>query len=166
VNVYLVGMPGSGKSEVGSRLAERLGVEHLDTDAMVQRDAGKSVTSIFADEGEATFRELEARAILSTSTDKPAVVSCGGGAILSAENLKVMRAVGKIVWLQVPLDLLESRVTFGADRPLLGSAGDLARLMAEREPLYRDAADLVVAAGAEPAAVAEEIYDALRAASV
>jgi shikimate kinase len=86
VIVYLVGMPGSGKSTVGPVLADRLGVPFVELDARIERAAGKSVAQIFSDEGEARFREMEAAALMEAATEDPSVVSCGGGVVLEPAN--------------------------------------------------------------------------------
>ena len=146
--VYLVGMPGSGKSTVGPELARRLGVPFVELDAEIERAAGASVAEIFDREGEARFRELEAAALTEVASHDPSVVSCGGGVVLEPANRVLLRATGEVVFLSVPLDVLRSRVEPAADRPLIRASGDLERLAGEREPLYREfAAHVVDAAG-------------------
>jgi shikimate kinase len=148
VIVYLVGMPGSGKSTVGPELATRLGVPFVELDAEIERGAGASVRDIFEREGEARFRELEAAALTDVARRDPSVVSCGGGVVLEPANRVTLRATGEVVFLSVPLDVLRERVRPGVDRPLIRSEGDLERLFREREPLYREfAAHVVDASG-------------------
>jgi shikimate kinase len=142
VIVYLVGMPGSGKSTVGPELARRLGVPFVELDERIEHAAGSSVREIFERDGEARFRELEAAALV------PSVVSCGGGVVLEPANRVSLRATGEVVFLSVPLEVLAERVRPGADRPLIRSEGDLERLFRDREPLYREfAAHVVDASG-------------------
>lgn len=155
--VYLVGMPGSGKSTVGPELARRLDVPFVELDAEIERAAGKSVREIFAEEGEARFRELEASALVEASTNDPSVVSCGGGVVLEPANRVTLRATGTVVFLSVPLEVLRSRVVPAADRPLIHADADLDRLFREREPLYREFAAHVVDASGPPDEVAEVI---------
>jgi len=157
VIVYLVGMPGSGKSTVGPELARRLDVPFVELDAEIERAAGKSVREIFAEEGEARFRELEASALVEASTNDPSVVSCGGGVVLEPANRVTLRATGTVVFLSVPLEVLRSRVVPAADRPLIHADADLDRLFREREPLYREFAAHVVDASGPPDEVAEVI---------
>lgn len=146
--VYLVGMPGSGKSTVGPELARRLGVPYVELDAEIERAAGKPVREIFAEEGEARFRQLEAAALSDAAQKDPSVVSCGGGVVLEPANRIRLRATGEVVFLSVPLEVLGERVRPGADRPLIHERGDLERLAREREPLYREfAAHVVDASG-------------------
>ncbi len=160
--VYLVGMPGSGKSTVGPVLAERLGVPFVELDAEIERAAGERVSDIFARQGEGRFRELEAAALTEAATRDPSVVSCGGGVVLEPANRVTLRATGAVVFLSVPLDVLRGRVAPAEDRPLIRHEGDLERLFAEREPLYREFAAHVVDASGPPgeiaAAIERELY--------
>jgi shikimate kinase len=155
--VYLVGMPGSGKSTVGPELAARLGVPFVELDAEIQRAAGRTVTEIFEQEGEARFRELEAAALSESATRDPSVVSCGGGVVLEPANRVTLRATGEVVFLSVPLEVLADRVRPAAERPLIRASGDLERLFREREPLYREFAAHVVDASGPPTEVAAAI---------
>jgi shikimate kinase len=144
VIVYLVGMPGSGKSTVGPELARRLGVPFVELDAEIERVAGTTVREIFERDGEARFRELEAQALTDAAARDPSVVSCGGGVVLEPANRILLRATGEVVFLSVPIDVLHDRVRPAADRPLIRDPGDLDRLAREREPLYREFAAHVV----------------------
>ena len=160
--VYLVGMPGSGKSTVGGEVAGRLGVPFVDLDAEIERRSGASVPEIFAREGEAGFRALEARELVDASRNDPSVVACGGGVVLEPANRITLRNTGTCVYLDVPLAILEDRVRPAADRPLIRSDGDLERLLTEREPLYREFAAHVVDGSGEPGDVADAILEELR----
>jgi shikimate kinase len=162
VIVYLVGMPGSGKSTVGAELAGRLGVPFIDLDLEIEHEQGRSVTEIFDAEGEAGFRALEARALVAASTHDPAVIACGGGVVLEPANRVTLRNTGTCVYLDVSLDVLEARVEPDADRPLIRSQGDLSRLLEIREPLYREFAAHVVDGSGDPGEVADAIVEELR----
>ena len=155
--VYLVGMPGSGKSTIGPELADRLGVPFVELDAEIERAAGASVREIFAAQGESRFRELEAAALTEAAAHDPSVVSCGGGVVLEPANRVTLRATGDVVFLSVPLEVLKERVSPSADRPLIHAAADLERLFRDREPLYREFAAHVVEASGPPHEVAEAI---------
>ena len=120
--VYLVGMPGAGKSVVGVELAGRLGVPFIDLDAEIEREVAASVSEIFAREGEAGFRAREAAALVRTSMQDPAVVACGGGIVLEPANRITLRNTGVAVYLDVPLEQLRERIRPAADRPAAGSA--------------------------------------------
>jgi shikimate kinase len=162
VIVYLVGMPGAGKSTVGRELAGRLGVPFLDLDAEIEREAGAAVADIFRDEGEASFRALEAAALVKASMHDPAVIACGGGVVLEPANRITLRNTGVAVYLDVPLDELRRRVQPAADRPLIRQEGDLERLLASRGPLYREFAGHVVDGSGDPGVVAAAIIEELR----
>jgi shikimate kinase len=162
VIVYLVGMPGSGKSTVGAELAGKLGVPFIDLDVEIERAEGRSITEIFDVEGEPAFRAREARALVEASTNDPAVIACGGGVVLEPANRITLRSSGTCVFLDVPLDVLESRVQPDAERPLIRSHGDLSRLLEQRGPLYREFAAHVVDGSGDPGAVADAIVEELR----
>ena len=155
--VYLVGMPGSGKSTVGPELARRLGVPFVELDEQIERAAGVSVREIFGREGEARFRELEAAALVNAGSNDPSVISCGGGVVLEPANRVTLRATGEVVFLSVPLEVLRARVRPGAERPLIRSEGDLEKLFLDREPLYREFAAHVVDASGSAGDVAAAI---------
>jgi shikimate kinase len=161
VIIYLVGMPGSGKSTVGPELAGRLGVPFLELDAEIERTAGRSVAEIFAEEGEAGFRAREAAALVDAAQHDPSVVSCGGGVVLEPANRITLRATGEVVFLSVPLQVLVSRVPPAADRPLIRHDGDLERLFQVREPLYREFAAHVVDGSGRVGEVATAIEEEL-----
>lgn len=160
--VYLVGMPGSGKSTVGRELAGRLGVPFVDLDAEIERGEGRTVAQIFTEEGEAAFRALEAAALTRASVDDPGVVACGGGIVLEPANRITLRNTGTCVFLAVPIDDLRARVPPGADRPLIHREGDLERLLEAREPLYREFAAHVVDGRGDAGQVADAIVEELR----
>ncbi len=160
--VYLVGMPGSGKSVVGRELAGRLGVSFIDLDEEIERKAGVPVSEIFRTDGEAAFRAMEAAALVEAGMHDPAVVACGGGVVLEPANRITLRATGTCVFVDVPLSQLRERVRPSADRPLIREQGDLERLLVAREPLYREFAGHVVDGSGTPSDVAAAIVEELR----
>jgi shikimate kinase len=162
VIVYLVGMPGAGKSMVGRELAGRLGIPFVDLDTEIERETGSPVTQIFRDEGEASFRALEAAALVKASMQDPAVVACGGGVVLEPANRIALRNTGVAVYLDVALEELRRRVRPASDRPLIQQEGDLERLLASRGPLYREFAAHVVDGSGSPGDVANAIVEELR----
>ncbi len=148
--VLLIGMMGAGKSLVGAMVAARLGWPRLDSDQQIERKTGHTVAQIFAERGEAAFRAEEAQALAEAVTSEgPLVVSVAGGAVLSADNRRLLRQAGMVVWLRADVATLARRlapVAGGDHRPLL--AGDrqarLSLLYAERQPYYQELADAVV----------------------
>lgn len=150
-NILLVGPRGAGKSTVGRLLAERLGWPFIDTDEMAARHAGATIREIFERQGEAVFRAYEASAIAGATEGVRAVISVGGGAVLSPGNRARLRRAGLVVWLTAELAELERRIT--ADpataemRPALTPHGrheELAHLLAVRDPLYAETAALTI----------------------
>jgi shikimate kinase len=162
VIVYLVGMPGAGKSVVGRELAGRLGVPFVDLDLEIERETGASVSEIFEREGEPAFRAREAAALVAASVHDPAVIACGGGVVLEPANRITLRNTGVAVFLDVPIEQLRERVRPAAERPLVREEGDLERLLAAREPLYREFAAHVVDGSGSPGEVADAIVEELR----
>ncbi|WBB57499.1 shikimate kinase [Verrucosispora sp. WMMD573] len=155
----LVGAPGSGKTTVGQGLAEALGVEFRDTDADIERLAGKPIPEIFLDEGEAHFRTLERAALAAALASCTGVLALGGGAVLAEENRAAL--VGhRVVHLSVELPDAVKRVGLGVGRPLLSinPRATLKHLMDQRRPLYAEVAtDTVVTDGRTPEEIVAEI---------
>ena len=145
--IVLIGMMGSGKSSLAPLLAAELGVDWVDVDAQVEREAKKSVERIFAEDGEERFRTLESQALARARERPQAVIALGGGAPLQ-ENSRRLLAGCRCVYLQVAPELLAQRLGDGQGRPLLGSGASMdaqiARLIDERAPVYEELADLTV----------------------
>jgi shikimate kinase len=163
-HLLLVGMMGAGKSTVGRLVAARLGRPHVDTDVEVERSVGASVSAIFSTRGEPWFRVEESRVLADVlAGEVPAVVSVGGGAVLDPVHREALRAGGTVVWLRARPETLARRVGRNGDRPLLaaasgGAAAVLARIEAERRPLYQEvAAEVVDVDGLTAGAVADRV---------
>jgi shikimate kinase len=166
LNIYLVGMMGTGKSAVGRPLAEALGYRFIDADAVLEQAAGRTIPEIFASDGEAGFRALETAVLGQISGWHSLVVATGGGVVTRPENWGHMHQ-GVVVWLDAPAELLLQRL--GADptpRPLMQAADPAARLetlLAERRPLYAQADLTILQAGEPPEAVAAQVLAGLPA---
>lgn len=142
-SIILIGLMGAGKSSVGRRLAQKLSMPFVDADSEIEMAAGKSITEIFADHGEAYFRDGERRVIARLLESGPQVLATGGGAFMNPETRKTIAAHGISVWLKAELPLLMKRVRRRHDRPLLeidDPEGAMKNLMAERYPVYATAA--------------------------
>ncbi len=165
-NIVLVGPMGAGKSVVGALLARRLGLAFVDVDAAVEAEAGMRIAGLFRSEGEAAFRARESALLDRCLAGTGQVVATGGGAVLSAPNRERLRGRGLVAWLQADPGLQLRRLEGCRDRPLLDGADRLARLQAlaaERDPLYREVADIAIDTRAlDPEGVAEAL--AVRAA--
>lgn len=163
--VVLVGMMGAGKTSVGRHLAQKLGVPFIDADSEIEAAAQASITEIFERDGEAVFRGGERRVIARLLDGPLCVLATGGGAFMTPETRTKIRERAISVWLRADLDLLARRVGRRRDRPLLNHGNPretLARLLAERSPIYAEA-DIVVESGEEPPdQVAEAVIAALR----
>jgi shikimate kinase len=154
---------GAGKTTVGAELAARWGVELRDTDADIEALAGKPVSEIFVDDGEAAFRALERTAVARALAEHTGVVAVGGGAIM-ADETRAALAGHRVVFLDVGLSDAASRVGLGATRPLLlgNVRGQLKALLDARRPLYEAVAEVrVITDGRSVAEVADEIEKAL-----
>lgn len=141
-SIVLVGLMGAGKSSVGRKLGLRLGLRFQDSDHEIETAAGKSIAEIFADHGEAEFREGERRVIRRLLESGPGVLATGGGAFMNAETRAAIAQKGISVWLRADLAILMKRVRKRAARPLLATpdpAATMQALMAERYPIYAEA---------------------------
>lgn len=146
-SIVLVGMMGAGKTSVGQRLAGRRGWPFLDSDRQVEEMVGRSVAQIWADDGEAGFRHLEARVLAEAlASTTPVVIAAAGGTVLDPDNRRLLSLHRPVVWLRAEVETLVRRLGVGEGRPLLAgdAAGALARLDARRRPLYAEVADLTV----------------------
>lgn len=146
-NVYLVGLMGAGKTTVGRTLARRLEKQFVDSDHEVEARTGVPIPTIFEIEGETGFRKREAQVIAELTESRGLVMATGGGAVLNPESRALLKANGFVVYLDVPPETLFERVRHDRNRPLLRVAdplGKLRELHTQRDPFYREVADLVI----------------------
>lgn len=166
-HVILVGPMGAGKSTIGRHLAALLSRSFVDIDAEIERRCGADIPWIFDVEGEQGFRQRESNILEDVlSGAVPLIVATGGGAVLREDNRALLRRSGIVVYLSVSPARLYERTKKDKSRPLLqveDRLGVIRRLVEEREPLYRDVADMVIPSGEQsPAKLSKKLAEALQ----
>ena len=164
-NLFLVGPMGAGKSAVGRQLAKLLHLDFVDSDDEIEERTGVDIPFIFEKEGEEGFRKREAKVIDEISQRTGIVLATGGGAIIDADSRSHLGGRGYVVYLYTSVAQQLERTARGRERPMLAN-GDreevLENLMKDRDPLYREIADLVVDTdGRRVQTVARQIHEAL-----
>ncbi len=154
-NIVLIGMPGCGKTTVGTLLAEKTGRTFIDTDQVIHEISGKTPGQIISEAGEDVFRAIEAQAIAQAGKNTGCVISTGGGAILRPENVAALRQNGTLYFINRPVDQLIPT----NDRPLSNSAEKLVQLYDERYPAYAACADFTIPVNGSAASVAQCIEE-------
>jgi len=165
MSLILIGYRATGKTTLARLLAERLGWDWVDADVEIERRAGKSIARIFAEEGEAAFRDIEVRVTAELCRRERLVIAAGGGAPMREENRRAMRAAGPVVWLRALPEMIHRRMsgdaTTAGRRPDLtdrGGLGEIVELLRRREPIYRETALLEIdTEGRLPEQLAAEI---------
>ncbi|QLE57791.1 shikimate kinase [Nostoc sp. TCL26-01] len=164
VNVYLIGMMGTGKTTVGNLLAQQLAYRFVDTDEIICQASKKSINQIFAEAGEEAFRQLESDVLAQICAYTQLAIATGGGIILRQENWGYLHH-GLVVWLDAPVDLLYARLAEDTTRPLLQEPdpqGKLRSLFAQRTPLYSQAdLRITVNEGETPEQIANKVMAAI-----
>ena len=153
-NLILIGMPGSGKSTIGRLVAERMGRPFVDTDEVIETEAGCAIPAIFEQEGEAGFRRRETAVLEAVGKESGLVIATGGGCVTSGENYFYLRRNGIILWLKRCIADLPR-----TGRPLSQSA-DLETLYTTRLPCYRRFAHRAIENVGDPSAAAEQVLEA------
>jgi shikimate kinase len=165
-SIVLIGLMGAGKTAVGRRLANRLDLPFIDADSEIEMAAGTSISEIFAQHGEAYFRQGERKVIARLLEGGPQVLATGGGAYMNADTRATIKARGLSVWLRAELRVLLKRVQRRDNRPLL-AAGDpetvMKKLMAERYPIYAEADIIVESRDVPHDVIVGAVIDALAA---
>jgi len=164
VDIVLIGPPGSGKSSVGKALSRKLSRPWIDTDTEVESRAGKKISEIFLEDGEATFRSLERDVVDQVMGSEAAIVSLGGGSVLNESSQKRITTAKEVVFLDVSISNAAPRVGFNKDRPLLAinPRQQWLQLMEKRRPIYESLATITVSTdNKKPDQVADEIIEAI-----
>ncbi len=164
MNVVLCGFMGCGKSTIGRLLARETGWSFVDMDQYIENRAGMTVSEIFRRLGEPHFRKLEREAAAFLAQGDRRIIAAGGGALADSENAALLRQTGKIVYLQVPLAVIERRLRNDHARPLFSGKSHEERLAlyTERDGLYRAAADLAVSGDGQREEVVHRLQARLR----
>jgi len=162
-NIYLVGFMGSGKSTVGKILAEKLNMNFVDIDKLIEEKEGMKIKDIFERKGESYFRELERKQIEATVKQEGLVVSTGGGLGANLDNMNFMKKNGDVVWLDVSLNTVLDRLKNDQDRPLLKQPTEkIKQLFEERKNVYRLANIRINADKKTPSQIVEEILTKIK----
>lgn len=159
-NLVLVGFMGSGKTAIGRRVADRLGLTFVDMDAEIERKAGRKISQIFAEEGESYFRFLERREAMELAKKEGQVIATGGGVVLDADNLKDFSKTGIVLCLWIDGDTAFERTKRAKDRPLLEAEDrrkKIDTLLEKRAPLYRQIENVVDTRGRPIESVVEDV---------
>ena len=144
-HIFIIGMPGSGKSSLGKRVAKETGLPFTDTDDLIARAFGGTVSDFFAKYGEPAFRKAETRVLCRLTYADPMIISTGGGTVINPVNRKIMRSWGTIILIDRPLEDILGDIKLDR-RPTLRDGGleEVARVYRERIPVYREAADVIL----------------------
>jgi shikimate kinase len=162
--IVLVGLMGAGKTSIGRRLADRMGLPFVDADTEIERAAGKSIPDIFADHGEAHFRDGERRVIGRLLENGPQILATGGGAFMQIETRAAIKEKAISIWLRAELDVLVKRVAKRGGRPLLENrdpAEVLQNLIDTRYPIYAEADIIVESLDVQHAHMVNAVLEAL-----
>lgn len=160
-DILLIGFMGAGKSTVGPKLAARLGLPFVDLDAEIVAEQGRPIADLFAEAGEARFRELELCALSARELLPAAVVACGGGIVTRPEGRELLKRLGTVVYLRTTVAETLSRIRDKGSRPLLAGPNaveDATALLDSRSELYAEVADIQIdTVGLTPSRVAERL---------
>lgn len=159
-NIILCGFMGCGKSTIGNLLSKKTGMSFIDIDSYIEKKENKTVSKIFADSGEEYFRQLEREVSKELSSKTGLVIATGGGTLTYQVNVDAFKKSGKIILLDLPVEIIAQRLKNDTTRPLLNRPDKdtaMRELYNKRLPLYRNAADISVNAAASPLMVCNEI---------
>jgi len=162
-NIVLIGFMGCGKTEVGKILADKLGYTFIDTDSIIEKKMGKSISEIFHEYGEEHFRGLETGVVKELSGMRRCVISTGGGMVIHRENLLRLKKDGVMIWLKASPETIYGRVKSEHHRPLLrveDPLQEINKLLGLREPLYAEADITIETDGLDIEKIVGKIVDA------
>lgn len=146
-NIILIGFMGTGKSTVGKKISQKLAMEYIDTDVLIQERTGMSINEIFQNYGESYFRNIEKNVIAEVSNMKNTIILCGGGVVLNKENIIALRKKGKIILLKAEAATIYGRIKEDDTRPLLNgqmALETIEKLLQKRKETYKDASDIII----------------------
>ena len=146
-NIIIIGFMGSGKTSVGMELSKLLEMKYMDTDEIIIKNTNMSINHIFEKFGEGRFRELEANTLEDLQNINNTIISCGGGIILNPKNIKLLKQLGKVIWLKVSPKEAYNRLLGDSSRPLLKddfSLTNLTNILEKRLTLYENASDIII----------------------
>lgn len=165
-NIVLCGFMGCGKTTIGKQLAKLLNYKFIDMDKFIEEKTKMTISDIFKNHGESYFRKLETEVAVELSSQSNLVIGSGGGAVLKEDNVIAFKNGGKIVFIEVPLDIIKKRLTGDRSRPLLleNKLETMIKLFNEREPVYNSVCDIKIKNidNKEPKLVALEIFNNLK----
>lgn len=148
-NIILIGFMGCGKSTVAKELAEKLDMKVIDMDSEIEREEGRSISDIFAEDGEDYFRSLETSFLERAQGKRKKIISTGGGIVTREQNVELLHNIGTVVFLQADIDHILNNVKGDTTRPLLQTddiKGKITEMLELREPMYLSAADVIIQA--------------------
>ena len=153
-SIILIGMPASGKSTIGVATAKYLGLDFIDTDILIQRESGKTLSSIIDEMGVESFLDIEADILSRLAPPHPSVIATGGSAVCREEAMAHLRSIGTVVYLRVGLERIAERINEPHSRGVAMEADEtLADVFAVRAPLYEKYADITLDEGNDPPSV-------------
>lgn len=163
-HIFLVGFMGSGKTSVSRKLSAITGLSLIDSDYRIEAIQHRKIPRIFAEEGEEGFRKIETDTLAGLKYEGKSIVSCGGGIVCNPENRKILKSLGTVVYLDIPLEEAIARISNPKTRPLLSGERPVEEIYDERIPWYEEVADITIqSSGKSVLQVANECKAALEA---
>lgn len=168
MRIFLIGLPGSGKTTLGKSLAKMLDLEFIDLDEVIVKNQGRSIEKIFKEDGEDKFREIEAEALRTLTTKKNVIISVGGGTPCFHDNITVMNVSGITVFFDVPVSVITERLWNQPDRenrPIIANKTKdelktfIETLYQKRSVFYKEAKLILPGSNIQPEAVIEALNE-------